>query len=308
MASGGYRVVSGVLVGAMLTAGCASSGRALKRSAEIGVPAESLESTIGKIRELSTRARPVPKAVSGPTIEALDAGLAAALLLLKLLPNGDSHKRVAHEYARLGIFDAAHKHYRAALTIDRRDAAAYDGLARLWRDAGFPELALGDARRAVYHAPASAEVRNTLGTVLQALGHRAYAKEAYETALSLEPGAAYAMNNLGYLALLDGDASHAMHFFLAAQKADRTLTAATHNLALAYGAADRMDLARATMADEPAARIEYNLGIINLGRGNKAEALRAFTEACRVDPALRLACLRAGALSSAAFAGQGGTP
>lgn len=310
MANGGTRIISWLLVGALLTAGCASSGRrespAMPRDS--AAPIGSLESAIGQIRELSVRARPAPKHVSGPTIEALDVGLAAALLLLNVLPGPEAHRRVANEYARLGIFDAAHKHYRAALARDRRDAASYDGLARLWRDAGLPQLALGDARRAVYYAPHSPEARNTLGTVFQALGQRAYAKQAYEAALALDPAAAYALNNLGYLALLDGDASRAVHYFLAAQNADRTLASATHNLALAYGASDRMDLAReALMAADAGGRMEYNLGIINLGLGDKAEALRAFTAACRLDPAERLACLRAGALRSREFAAYGRT-
>ena len=68
------------------------------------------------------------------------------------------------------VFDKAHGALARALQLDPRDARTYDALARLWRDAGLPHLALGDAYRAVHFSAWRAGTRNTLGTVLQALG------------------------------------------------------------------------------------------------------------------------------------------
>jgi tetratricopeptide (TPR) repeat protein len=317
--------VSALVVVGLASAGCAPAARRsglnsrLVRPAphsskpvpapyEIAGRADSLETVIGKIRALAARARPAPKQISGPTIESFDRQLAAALLALNAFPGGETHRRVAAEYARLGVFDAAYTHYRAALVIDPHDGAAFEGLARLWRDVRLPALALGDAQRAVYHDPRSAAFLNTLGTVLQALGQNREARKAYERVLALQPGAAFALNNLGYLALVEGNTTRALAYGRAAVAADATLVAARHNLALAYAAAGRMDLARATLSDTVAlARADYNLGIINLARGEPAEAIAAFEAACRVGPAQRPACERATALKSQAAAVEGGT-
>lgn len=252
---------------------------------------------MSRIRELSTQASPRQKQSPGSTIESYDRTLEAALLALKAFPTAESHRRVADEYARIGVLDAAQTHYRAAVTIDRQDGAAYDGLARLWRDAGLPTLALGDAHRAVYFEPGSAEARNTLGTVLQALGQHESAREAYETVLALQPGAAYALNNLGYLSLVVGDPAKAIGYCQEAIAADATLVAARHNLALAYAVTGRMDLVRQALRDAgPAARADYNEGIINLSLGRSAAALAAFEAACEGPGGPRDSCTRARAL------------
>src|SRR5512143_3370746 len=189
------RIVSAPLAAVLLTAGCASSthgglnsrfivpagkGRPAAAPYDTGAPADSLEIAIGRIREVSARAHPSAKRIVGPTIESMDGQLAAALLALDVFPSAETHRRVAREYARLGIFDASYGHYQAVTRINPRDADAYDALARLWRDAGLAALALGDARRAVYFAPNSPEALNTLGTVLQALGNNREARNAYE--------------------------------------------------------------------------------------------------------------------------------
>lgn len=317
------QLAASVLMAGGIVAGCASATRSSLNSRlirpaqgsaaapapyDVGVKQDSLETVMGKIRELSARARPVSKQISGPTIESYDRQLAAALLALDAFPGAETHRMVAGEYARLGVFDAAHKHYRAALALNPRDAFAYEGLARLWRDVHLPMLALGDAQRAVYFAGASAEARNTLGTVLQALGHNREARHAYQVALMLQPGAAYALNNLGYLALLEGDTPTSIRRFREAIAAEPTLVTAKHNLALAYAVAGRMDLAERTLAEAgPAARADYNIGIINLARGKVADAQQNFAAACQADRALPRACERAQSLRAAAGIAEGGT-
>lgn len=313
------RVLAVLLAGVLATAGCASAARAglnsrLIRHAkgspaapapfDTGVPADSLETTIAKIRELSARARPVSKHSTGPTIESLDGRLAAALLALRAWSSAATHRQVALEYTRLRILDQASWHYRAALRFDPQDGAAYDGLARIWRDWRLPGLALSDAHRAVYYAPRSAEAHNTLGTVLHALGRRAEAKESYRRSLTLDPGAAYAANNLGYVLLLEGDRA-AVGYFRHAIAIDGELIAARHNLALAYAAAGRLDLARLELrAADPQAAADYNFGIISLSRRDRAAALAAFDAACRARAGVRWACERYSQLSAAAAAAE----
>lgn len=315
--------VSALIAIGLVSAGCASSPRRTSLNSrlirpvqsgsstpapfDVGVRQDSFESVIGKIRELQARAKPAPKTLSGPTIESFDPALRAALLALETFPGAETNRRVAHEYARLGIFDFAHRHYRIALAFDPRGGATYEGLARLWRNAGLPALALGDAQRGVYFAPSSPEARNTLGTVLQALGHNREARNAYESVLELQPGAAYALNNLGYLALLEGDTGRSVQRLQEAIVADPTLVTAKHNLALAYAVAGRMDLARQTLIEAgPIARADYNIGIINLARGKVADAEANFAAACKADRALPRACERADALRARLGNAEGG--
>ncbi len=310
------RLTIAFLIAGAMASGCASSSRrtgltdrfvrparpdstAAPAPYDTGVMTDSLETAIGKIRELSARARPVPKQAQGATLESSDPGLAAALLAVQTMPCAESNRRVAAEYARLGVFDAAHRHYRVALVFDPRDAATYDGLARLWRDARLPGLALPDAHRAVYFAPHSAQARNTLGTVLQALGQNRAARTAYEIALAIKPNAAYALNNIGYLSLIDGDAATAIRYFQRAVAADAILIAPRHNLALAFAAAGQMDLARQALRDAgPVARADYNEGIINLSLGDRLAARAAFEAACRAGDGPQDSCQRAKALQA----------
>lgn len=141
---------------------------------------------------------PVQKAF-GATIESHDPALAAALLTLRLGPSAARHRDVATEYRRLRIDDAAFDHLTAATRLEPKDAAAYDELARLWRDWGYPQMGMPDAARAVFLAPRSAETHNTRGTLLAALGLTDAARREFETALSLNPDADYAAANLRYL-------------------------------------------------------------------------------------------------------------
>jgi Flp pilus assembly protein TadD len=313
-----------VLAAGSLLAGCASSVRPGLASRfvrpatpdsdtspapyETSPPVEHSAVIADHLRELAAQAKPTPRRSTGASLESVDEKLGAALLALKARPGGDAHRRVADEYARLDVLDAAQAHYHAAIEMDPKDAAAYDGLARVWRNAGLPARALGEAHRAVFFGPRSPESQNTLGTVLQALGQPALAMRAYERALALAPGAAYALNNLGYLALVEGNAPAAIGYCRSAIAADPALAAARHNLALAYAAAGRMDLARETLRDAgSAARAAYNEGIINLSLGRLSDARAAFEAACSARGAPADSCSRARALKASRSEVVGGS-
>ena len=97
----------------------------------------------------------------------------------------------------------------AAISRNSDDAVAYDARARIWRDWQMPERAFEDARRALQLAPRSAEVHNTMGTIFFALEQPGEARREFTTAISIDPAAAYAANNLCYLAFLSGDTADA---------------------------------------------------------------------------------------------------
>jgi tetratricopeptide (TPR) repeat protein len=132
----------------------------------------------------------------GVTVESQDKALADALVGLRLAPSPERHRAVAAEYRRLHIDDAAFDHLTAATRLNPTDAAAYDQRARIWRDWGFPHLGIGDASRAVYFAPMSAEAHNTRGTLLAAMGQIDLAREDFRTALRLDERATFAARNL----------------------------------------------------------------------------------------------------------------
>ena len=203
-------------------------------------------------------------------------------------------RAVAAEYRRLNIVDRAHVYLSRALALNPGDPVTYDAMARLWRDAGFPHLGLADAHRAVYFAPDSPEARNTLGTVLQALGHRALARKEYERALALNPFAAYALNNLCYSSLLDGAAADAVVLCNRALDSAPDLTAARNNLALAYESqGDHAAAQREFAASGDRAGALYNAGIVHLAQREYRSAVVAFQQAHALKPTLTHALTRA---------------
>jgi tetratricopeptide (TPR) repeat protein len=175
--------------------------------------------------------RPASSAGVLPTVETSDPALAAALLTLSIAATPEAHLIVAERYRDLGILDIAHDHFLKASQLDSANAAAYEGLARIWRDWGFPQLGLADASRAVYYAPSSASAHNTLGTVLASLRHRREARREYQRVVELDPRAAYALNNLCYLSFLEGEGAKALAECQAALAIDPELKATRETLA-----------------------------------------------------------------------------
>jgi tetratricopeptide (TPR) repeat protein len=156
------------------------------------------EAVAKAVREAQEKRAAEPRA-SAPVVEGHDPDLKDALARLETAPSAAAHLRVGHAYYRLGIRDFAMDHYSDALTLDERNVAAFEGRARVWRDWGFVGLALADAHRARFYQPASATVRNTLGTVLELRGLCREALGEYREALRIEPNAAWAQQNVARL-------------------------------------------------------------------------------------------------------------
>lgn len=242
----------------------------------------------------SANPAPASEQSSARTIEAADARLAAALAAGRSAETPEALLRVAAEYSRLGVFDLAINNLTRGLAISPRNDRLLAARARAWRDWGQPEVALGDAHRAAFFAPASADAHNTLGTIQFALSQTTNAKSSFERALTLAQEAPWVLSNLCYVALIEGDAESALSRCNAALDKDPASTAARNNLALVHAAAGRLDEARATFlasADRPAGH--YNMGIVLMARRDYTAAAQAFGEACRTRPAFEAACRRA---------------
>jgi Flp pilus assembly protein TadD len=256
-------------------------------------PQDSLGTFIDKTRELQAQAAVQPKQVPGTTLESFDSELGAALVEARIRPSSVAARRVAAAYARHGVFDMAHQYLMAAVKANPHDAANYEALARLWRDAGFPHLGISDAHRAVYYAPDWAVAHNTLGTVLQGLGRRADARREYERAVTLDGKAGYALNNLCYSDILDGRMNKAIERCAEALRLDPQLAAAHNNLGIAYAATGRMDAALdAFSVSVDAAGALYNLGIMRMARKEYVSAVEAFQAAQTRRPSFALASAR----------------
>ena len=236
--------------------------------------------------ERATRIAPGSRSSSfGTTVENTDPGLAAALLVELALPTVESHLTVAGEYQRLRIFDVAYDRFRLAARKGPRRAEPHDGMARLWRDWGFLDRALGSSYRAVYLNPESAPAHNTLGTILDALGEYDAARRSYERALMLDPTAAWASNNLCYLELRQGHLAEAQSLCEWSLRVAPALSPARNNLALTHAAAGDVEQARQElMAAGDGATEYYNVGVVQLNAGLYGEAIRSFESALRLRP------------------------
>jgi Flp pilus assembly protein TadD len=215
--------------------------------------------------------------------------LAAALADLGTSPTAAAHRQVASEYRRLGVLDSAHAHLTEAMRLAPRDAAAYDGRARIWRDFGFPGLGLSDAYRAIHFAPGSAAAANTLGTLFEAMGRFGDARSQYNRALQLDPSATFAMTNLCHIDTMLGrrGAVAACRRAIAASPESRL---AHNNLALAYAVAGDFPRAyREFLLGGDVAAAQYNIGIVYMASRQPERAAEAFRSARQTNPHLSMA-------------------
>ena len=178
-------------------------------------------------------------------------------------------------------------------------------MARLWRDWGMPDLALSDVHRALNCTKKSAEIYNTLGTVLESLGQPAGAERAYRSAVALNPRATFALNNLCYLQMTQATRRPRQHFCEAALAVDPNFAPARNNLALVE--AKRGDLAGAEkrLRDGSGDGVSlYNVGVLRLTERRYAEAALAFDQAAAAQPSLTIARQRSVQARQAARAAE----
>jgi tetratricopeptide (TPR) repeat protein len=215
------------------------------------------------------------------------------LLLLSVAPTAEAHRQVALEYRRLNVLDHAEEHFAAAVKLDSKDAVSRDGMARIWRDWGFPNIALPKAQRAVADAPRSAAAANTLGTIFQKLGKFDEAKRWYWRAVALDGDAWYALSNLCYAEIMTRQPyAIAMCERAVASAPDSAI--ARNNMALAHAASGDLDGARAWFRRAgDTATADYNYGIVMMSTRKYRDAEEAFRSALLADPDSRLAALRA---------------
>jgi Flp pilus assembly protein TadD len=208
------RLMIGVMA-ALWAGACASGGQTMAdRFVTQGTPTVDL----GGPRLVSSRASKAKNPLKGTAInnvasrtsgtmsavEGSNPELRDALFRVLLAPTAAHHMQVASAYRKIGIFDNAYDYLARSLTLNGADPAVHDAMARLWRDWGNPGTGLSHAYQAVSMAPEWPVAQNTLGTLLFTLGHRGDARTRFETAVRLDPTAAYALDNLCTLHMVEG--------------------------------------------------------------------------------------------------------
>jgi tetratricopeptide (TPR) repeat protein len=146
---------------------------------------------------------------------------------------------------RAGRREEAIRAEQASIALDQRNGAAHNGLGLLLVE----DNRLDDARQAFERAVAadasSAEYVVNLGNAKRASGDRTGAEAAYRSALTLEPGAANALNGLGVLLIESDRPLDAIPYLRKAAQTDPGLWEARLNLGIAYQTAGQLDAAAA---------------------------------------------------------------
>ena len=229
----------------------------------------------------------------GATLERGHKALALAKLHQQTMPSLETERALAEAYASAGVLDAAFDHFSAALVFDPHDVPSLDGLARIWRDWGYLQNALTRAYQAVYWAPDSATAHNTLGTVLLRLGEMDAAEQRFDAVRTLQPGAAYPVNNLCFLELLRGRPDAAAQLCREAAALDTSVPEVRNNLALALATSGDLDGAAAAFATGTSPAVAaYNEGIVLLAARDLGRAREAFARSRNADPAFEPALTR----------------
>lgn len=232
----------------------------------------------------AVRSAPRTPTLTAVSLESSDAVLSRALLKAAAVPTAESFDAVGYRYYQLGVLDTALTFYSRALAANPHDVGALDGRARIWRNWGQFNAALGDATRATYYAPRSPQAWNTLGTVMQMAGRPADASNAYRRAVALDDRAVYAMNNLCYLSFVAGEMQEAMDQCSRAVLVDADFVPARNNRGLVYAASDEPGRAFEEFSKAGPARASYNFGIVLMAEKKYAAAARAFEDAYRAEP------------------------
>jgi Tfp pilus assembly protein PilF len=223
--------------------------------------------------------------VSARTLESGNRRLADAMRMQQKASTAESERRLAQEYFNVGVLDMALDHFRAVLKFNSRDPMAHEAVARIWRDWGYPHLGLASAYRAVFWAPNSASAQNTLGTVLLKIGSFDTARQRFQRARQLDPRAAYPVNNLCYLALLEKRAHLAVDLCQRAAALDGVTSTVRNNLAMAQATTGDLDGAFTTFEDGSSVAVAaYNQGLLLLAARQPDLARAAFMRARNADP------------------------
>jgi Tfp pilus assembly protein PilF/predicted AlkP superfamily phosphohydrolase/phosphomutase len=179
--------------------------------------------------------------------------------------------------------------FQRALGSPQGFRAAGHQLAQLDLEANDLAGAERQLRAVLTREPGAAEVRNSLGLVLERRGDVAAAEREYAAASKLDPNAAEPRNNLGNLAKLAGRMTPAERFYQEAIAADPYFMGSYNNLALLYQERGEngkaIDLYGRALSKAPKnAVVNNNLASLYFSAGDNAQASALWRKAVELDP------------------------
>ena len=185
--------------------------------------------------------------------------------------------------------DEARRLFERALPLAATHRVAGHQLAQLDLEAGDLAGAERRLREVLTSEPGAADVRNSLGLVLERQGRLREAEAEYLAATRLDDDAAEPRNNLGNLARLTRRDEDAMRWYEGAIAADPYFMGAYNNLALLYQDQGRRDKAielygRAIAKAPKNAVVMNNLASLYFGGGEVEEARDLWQRAAAADP------------------------
>jgi tetratricopeptide (TPR) repeat protein len=211
---------------------------------------------------------------------------------VSVAPHAVFHNNVGFSYEALRRLPEAEKHYRQALRLQPKFAAAHNNLGNVLRARGRKVEAEQSYREALRAQPDYAEAHNNLGVLLQEQGKFHEAAHSYQRAIQVKPDYADAHNNLGNaLYCLDALEKAASHYQQAVRL--KPSAAEAHN-GLANVLQKQGKLGPAILHYQQALLLRpeyadaYN-GLANAlaSQGKLSEAVTQFHEALRLRPDFR---------------------
>lgn len=198
-----------------------------------------------------------------------------------------AHCNLGQSLRELGQYDDACKAFICALDLEPGMHQAHLGLAGCYEAIGELEEALQHAGRARELDPCESTWFRE-GHLLQELGDYAKACHCYEHVLACNPACVVALNNMGVLAMNEGDAHNATIWFSRARDCDPKYDEAWTNWANLLeknGELDKAEMAArrgAELKESPSSLVR--LGYVLQRQGHIEEALAIYKRVLEMDP------------------------
>ena len=178
----------------------------------------------------------------------------------------------------------ASRAFQSALEYDPTHARSHEGLGLIYMAEGRHKQAVDESKSAVASDDQLWRAHNVLGVYADKAGDFAAAQLHYDKAISINPDAAYVLNNRGYSKLLGGDVhGAALDLYEAAEK--RGFPLAWANLAKLYATQGKYDEAITTYSHVMSeAHALNNTGSMAIENGDLTQAKLFLHEAIRLSP------------------------
>ncbi len=195
---------------------------------------------------------------------------------------------VGHAWEELDDHREALKAFWKALSVDERCAPAYRGAGFVLQKVGFKEKALEAYELAAALAPDNPEVLADLGVLQFNLGKLKEAEQTLNRALALNPHDPLALNTMAYLRFLHDDVDGAIANLESAIAAMPAFASAHNNLSYLYLLRGRLDDARKSVERALELRPKlvrglYNAGLVAWLEGDRDRAAELYAQGRRLD-------------------------